>query len=288
MDLESILKSIYPDKNQIDCLSGIVSKMGNILQNGSSFLKVKKVTPAGSLARNTILKGHLEVDCVYILEHNGYSFSHNYFEVINTLRKNLPNNIQYEQKPHSIHFNLERPIGTIAVDLLPAFEISLEQITAVKNRDAYYGSTALIQKKYFAKIKKVYPRFTDLVRLLKQWKKIQNIPALTSYMLELIAANGIYRTTSRDDFVFCFEACFRTIQSFTDGQVVFPVFWEKYVDNSEFENMYSQNGLWIIDPSDLSENIAQSISQTEKEIIKSEAGKVITSIRNENYSFFYE
>jgi hypothetical protein len=55
----------------------------------SGLLKIKKVIPAGSLAKNTILKGHPEVDCVYILEHNGYSF---------------------------------------------------------KNKDAYYGSTALLQK----------------------------------------------------------------------------------------------------------------------------------------------
>jgi len=289
MDLDSILKSIYPDKSQIGCLSGIVSTLGHILQNGSPYLKIKKVIPAGSLGRNTILKNHLEVDCVYILEHNGYSFSHNYWEVINTLKQNPSYNVPFRKKPHSISFELERPIGVVSIDLLPAFEINdPNQMSVVKIKDAYYGSTALLQKKYFANVKKIYTPFTDLVRLLKQWKKIQNIPALTSYMLELIAANAVKRTTSGEDFVFYFEACFRTIQSFTDGQAVFPVFWEKYVNYSIFENMYSQNGLWIIDPSDLSENIARDISQTEKEVIKSEAGKAITNIRNENYSFLYE
>jgi tRNA nucleotidyltransferase (CCA-adding enzyme) len=71
MNLEDILQGIYPDDNQNKCLSGIVTMLGNILKNGSGFLKIKKVIPAGSLAKNTILKDHLEVDCVYILERNG-------------------------------------------------------------------------------------------------------------------------------------------------------------------------------------------------------------------------
>ncbi|MDR3115337.1 MAG: hypothetical protein LBU25_07440 [Treponema sp.] len=51
MDLDNILRQIYPDENQINCLSGVVSSIGNILKNGSNYLKVKRVTPAGSLGK---------------------------------------------------------------------------------------------------------------------------------------------------------------------------------------------------------------------------------------------
>jgi tRNA nucleotidyltransferase (CCA-adding enzyme) len=289
MDLESILKTIYPEKNQKDCLSGVVSTMGHILQNGSSFLKVKKVTPGGSLARNTILKGHLEVDCVYILERNGFSYYHNYREVVNALQKNLPKNVQYEMKKHLIHFYLEYRIGTIAIDLLPAFEVnSLEQIAAVKNKEAYYGSTALFQKIYFTNVVKNYSRYADLVLLLKLWKKNHQSFYLTSYMIELIASNAIKDTQQGESFEFYFEVCFRTIQSFIDGRKILPVFWEKYVDNSKLKFSHSRNNLWMIDPSDPKENIAEKINEKDKALIKHEATKGITGIHNGDYSFLFK
>ena len=162
------MKQLYPDSNQLNCLSGVVSSMGEILKNSSSFLKVKKVTPAGSLSKKTILKNHKEVDCVYILEHNGFSFYHNFSEVQRTLTANLPKETKFKIGKHSISFKLERPIGTVSVDLLPAFKINdLSQIMQVKNKEAYYGSTSLLQRKYFKNIVQHYSRFTDLVRLLK-------------------------------------------------------------------------------------------------------------------------
>jgi tRNA nucleotidyltransferase (CCA-adding enzyme) len=250
-------------------------------------LKLKKVIPAGSLARDTILKGHLEIDCVYILGHNNYSFSDNFTEVINTLQKNHPYNIQYKKRTHSITFYHKSPIGDVSIDLLPAFEINHPmQMSMVKKKDAYYGSTTLFQKEYFINLKKIYPRFTDLVRLLKLWRNKHHIP-LTSYMLELIVANSVKRTNLDEDFDVHLYNCFRTIQSFTDGYPIVPVFWEKYVDNSELVIEYSQNRLWIIDPSDPSENIAKNISEMDREFIKSEAGKAITNIRNKYYTFLY-
>jgi tRNA nucleotidyltransferase (CCA-adding enzyme) len=183
MELDNILRQIYPDENQINCLSGIVSSLGNILKNSSGYLKIKKVTPAGSLAKKTILKNHLEVDCVYILEHNGYSYMNNFWEVQRALQDNLPGVTNLEKRNHSISFTLTRRIGDISVDLLPAFEINCpRQIMEVKNRDSYYGSTSLLQKKYFKNVSRQYPRFADLVRLLKLWRNVHHIP-LRSYML---------------------------------------------------------------------------------------------------------
>lgn len=145
MDLESILVQIRPDDNQLNCLSGIVSTLGNILVNSSNTLKIKKVTPAGSVGRDTILKGHLEVDCVYILEHNGFSYFNYFFEVRRCLAENLPEVKDFKIGSHSISFQVEKPIGTISIDLLPAFEInSPKQMREVRNRDFYYGSTSLL------------------------------------------------------------------------------------------------------------------------------------------------
>jgi len=287
MELDNILRQIYPDINQINCLSGIISSIGNILKNGSNFLKIKKITPAGSLSKKTILKGHLEVDCVYILEHNGYSYGNNFIEVQRVLMKNHPRETQFKINSHSISFELKKRIGCVFVDLLPAFEInSPYQMMEAKNSDAYYGSTSLLQKKYFQNIVKNYLRFNDLVRLLKLWRNIRKIP-LTSYMIELITANAIYDTMEDQDFSFFLEMCFRTIQSFTDGKPIIPVYWDKYFNNSDIKFEYNQNGLWIIDPSDPSENIANNITDDQKYYIHSEAINGVNNMRYNNYTFLY-
>ena len=287
MELDNILKQIYPDENQMNCLSGIVSSIGNILKNGSNYLKIKKVTPAGSLSKKTILKNHLEVDCVYILEHNGYSYNNNFLEVQRVLKENLPRETIFKIGSHSISFELNKRIGCVFVDLLPAFEVNNpSQISEVKNRDAYYGSTSLLQKKYFLNIIQNYSRFSDLVRLLKLWKNIRDIP-LTSYMLELIVSNAIHNTEKNQSFAFFLEMCFRTIQSFTDGRPIIPVYWEKYFDNSNINFKFSKNNLWIIDPSDPSENIAEDISDEEKYYIHSEAINGVNNKHNNNYVFLY-
>ncbi|MDR3115338.1 MAG: hypothetical protein LBU25_07445 [Treponema sp.] len=128
----------------------------------------------------------MEVDCVYILEHNGYSYGNNLWEIQRCLRENLPQETQFKINHHSISFKLNKRIGCVSVDLLSAFEInSPSQVMAVKNGNAYYGSTSLLQMKYFKNVVKNYRRFNDLVRLLKLWKNTQKIP-LSSYMLELI------------------------------------------------------------------------------------------------------
>lgn len=263
MDLEEILLKLYSDKNQENCLSGIVTKMGKILKNSSNYLKIKKVIPAGSFGKKTILKNHLEVDCVYILDFNGYSYYHNLQEVQRVLKDVLPKNTNFDISNHSISFYLDKPIGRVFVDLLPAFEINKpSQMTELKNKDAYYGSTALLQKKYFKNIIQNYSRFTDLVRLVKFWRNTNNVP-LTSYMIELIVSNAIFDTRKGQEFQFYLEMCFRTIQSFTDGRVIFLVFWENEYDNSNINLNCSKNNIWIIDPSDPSENIAEDISEEE-------------------------
>jgi tRNA nucleotidyltransferase (CCA-adding enzyme) len=288
MELNNILEQIYPDEGQINCLSGIVSSMGNILKKGSNYLKVKKVTPAGSLGKKTILRNHLEVDCVYILEHNGYSYSNNFWEVQRALRENLPQGTQFKINPHSISFSLNKKIGCVSIDLLPAYEInSPSQMQDVKNRDAYYGSTSLLQKKYIKNVVQNYPRFNDLVRLLKLWRIVQEIP-MSSYMLELVAANAIYNTRKDQQFPFFLEMCFRTIQSFTDGRAIIPVYWDDYFDNADINCNYSRNGLWIIDPSDPSENIAENISDEERHYINSEAINGVNNMHNNKYEFLYK
>jgi hypothetical protein len=87
-------------------------------------LKIKKVTPAGSLGKKTILKNHLEVDCVYILEHIGYSYMNNFWEVRRAIQDNLPDVENIKMLNHSISFTVDKKIGTVSVDVLPAFEIN--------------------------------------------------------------------------------------------------------------------------------------------------------------------
>jgi hypothetical protein len=200
------------------------------------------------------------------------------------LQNNLPDVTNFNTLNHSIGFKLTKKIGVISIDLLPAFEInSPRQIMEVRNRNSYYGSTSLLQKKYFLNLIQEYPRFRDLILLLKLWRDKHDIP-LRSYILELIAANAVYHTRKDQEFEFFLEMCFRTIQSFADGKPIVPVYWDKYFDNSEINFGYSRNNLWIIDPSDPSENI----SEENRKYINSSAINGVNNIHNGKYAFLYK
>ena len=219
------------------------------------------------------------------MEHNNFSYIINLREIQRTLKAILPKETQFKIGKHSISFKLKEPFGIVSVNLLSAFEINdPEQIMQVRYKDSYYGSTSLLQKKYFGNVVKDYPRFTDLVRLPKSWKNVNKIP-LTSYMLELLVSYTIYKTPKDKNFQFFLERCFRTIQGFTDGRKIKPVYWEKQYTHSNINLKYSQNNMWLIDPSDPSENLVLKISKKEKDIIRSEAVNGINHIKNNEYDF---
>jgi hypothetical protein len=81
---------------------------------------------------------------------------------------------------------------------------------------------------------------------------------------------------------------FRTIQSFTDGRAIVPVDWDEYFNNADINSGYSRNNLWLIDPSDPLENIAENISDKEKQYIHSQAINGVNNMHNNKYEFLYK
>ncbi|MDR2602557.1 MAG: hypothetical protein LBC53_08940 [Spirochaetaceae bacterium] len=289
MELNAIVNEFRADKNQVDFLRNVAQSIGNIVKNNSNYLvRVKKTAHAGSVYKNTLLKNHLEVDCVYILERGyGLPLYGMLMEIENILKWNLPAGTRFKKNTHSISIELERKIGRVNVDVLAAYEVNSPlQMMEVRNHDAYYGSTALFNKKYFNNMTRIYPRFSDLVLLLKLWKDSRSIP-LNACMLELIAAEAVSRTREGEDFSFFLEMCFRTMQSFASGGPVEPVYWDEYLDGADIDCSYGQNGLLMIDPADPNENLAKDISTQDINYIKSQASKAACFMRKGEYSFLY-
>ena len=59
-------------------------------------------------------------------------------------------------------------------------------------------------------------------------------------------------------------------------------------DDFKITAVYSPENLFIVDLSDLSENIAIKITKEEKDYIRSEASAATSYLHDNNYSFLYE
>ena len=77
------------------------------------------------------------------------------------------------------------------------------------------------------------------------------------------------------------------MQSFIDGRPIVPVYWDKYFNNSDIKWKHNSNNLWIIDPSDPSENIADKITAEESDYINSEAVLGVNKLHSGKYEFLY-
>jgi hypothetical protein len=125
------------------------------------------------------------------------------------------------------------------------------------------------------------PFFTDVVRLLKDWKKEQDVP-LKSIHLELIASDtydcylddaGI--TALKDnDIPWLLDQCLDNILGCLSGNPIIPSS-SKYCDYDDFNEKYALP--FLIDPANPADNL---LSRLEKADIKKTRMKVKTTRKN--------
>jgi tRNA nucleotidyltransferase (CCA-adding enzyme) len=277
--LNDVLLCIRPSEDQLKTLSGIMLSIANTIRNQSQ-IKIKEINPSGSYGKNTILRDHLEIDCVYIVEKNNW----NYLELMDYLFKILNKSSlgikKIDKKHHSINISINKKIGNISVDIIPTYEInSPKQMTEVKDIDSYIGSTSYWHKKYIKVQVNKNPNYIDIVRLMKYWKYQKNI-TLSSFALELITASSLEILENGPNYLLSIRNVYRTIQSFLDGKGIYPVNWEKYFKNNEISAQKSKNGLLLVDPANPSDNLAKKMTKTEIKEIQRSIGKAMAAIEN--------
>lgn len=281
MDINEFVKTLRPTQNEIEVLQNTINSITRILQNDNN-LSIAKTYPAGSFAKGTMLRGNCEADIIYIVNKN-YDYEELLNYVFKIINGNFPNAIRITNPHKSIKLEIKKNFGILDFDILPAFEInSPKQLSEVKNPKYYAGSATKFHIEYIKQQKEIDNSFGDIVRILKYWKKLYNVP-LTGFQIELLIAYGINGKYIKN-WGECLTACFKAMQTMANGKVINPINWQ-YFNNTNFIKDNKHNA-WIIDPGNSKNNVAGSLSVKQIKEIASEAHQAINAIQKnelENY-----
>jgi len=277
MDINEYIKSnLRPDQNEEGVIQSNMDSITTILQK-DSILSVAKCLPGGSFAKGTMLRGNFEGDIVYIINKDkNFDFDKLMNYVLKLMQGNFPTAIDAKIISKSVNLIIKKPIGMVYFDILPAFEINSPlQMSQVVNEKYYSGSSTRFQVEYVKQQKNSIAYFGDLIRLLKHWKKLYNVP-LSGYQLELIAAaahNGQKIEFWQDVLL----ACFNKILAMVLGEVIFPVNWHHFT-NKQVTALKSNLGVLIVDPGNPANNVAANLNSSELMQIKNQVNNAISMI----------
>jgi len=271
--LDAFAKALRPEQNEVNALKSTLNSLETVLKKSASF-KVKKTVGGGSLAKGTMLKGNFEADIVFIVDRKGSSYDKIMSNVEKTVKSNYQHRSGLKRKKVAVTLELAKPINRITIDILAGYEVnSPQQMASVKNSKYFQGSTAIFHNKYAKVQKGKESRFGDVVRVLKYWNKKSNL-SLSGFQIELLAANGIEHSPSRDLFDYV-KTSYKTIQSMCDGKTVYPVNWDSYFKAGAVSATKSGAGVLLVNPGDPSHNAASSLTGTEVNTIRSAASREI-------------
>lgn len=284
MDINDFIKNkLRPTENEIQVLQSTLNSITSILQNDEN-LSISKTYPAGSFKKGTMLRGNCEADIIYIVNKN-----YDYDELLDYVFKLIKGNFQNAKKitnPHkSIKLEIRKNFGLLDFDILPAFEVnSPNQLSEVKNPKYYAGSSTKFHVEYIIQNKKIDSSFGDIVRMLKHWKILYNVP-LTGFQIELLIAHGINGQFIKN-WGECLVACFKAMQAMSNGKIINPINWE-YFGNADFTKNNKHNA-WIIDPGNPKNNVAGSLSKEQVKEIGSIAQKAMNAIKKNELEKYLE
>lgn len=281
MDINQYITThLRPTQNEEGALQSNLNVITTILQNDGN-LSVAKCMPGGSFAKGTMLRGNFEGDIVYILnkEKNfDYDSVMNY--VLRLLKGNFPDALEVKIEYKAIKLTLQKPIGKIEFDILPAYEINSPlQMSQVANQKYYSASSTQFQVEYIKLQKSTITYFGDLIRVLKYWRNHYNVP-LSSYQLELLAA-AAHQGKPLHYWKEVLLACFHKILEMVAGTIIYPVHWHYFKNSQVVFAGKSASGILIIDPGNPSNNIGASIKQTDVESIRNQTVETIRMIQTQ-------
>jgi len=274
MDLKDFIANLRPIDDEINVLQGIVNSISNILKNDKN-LSVASTLIGGSFGKKTMLRGNFEADVVFILNREK-----NHDEIMEIVLKLLQDNFPKANvfsKKKAITVSGEKPISKIEVDVLPAFDInSPKQLSETRHPEQFTGSSTKFHLEYTKQQFEVDKEFGDLIRILKYWKSLYNVP-LSGFQIELLAANGI-NGKNIANWNDCLIACFNSIIKMSDTYIIYPVDWDNHFKKEDVPKE-SKNGILIVDPGNPKNNVAGNISKDDIEIIADITKKSIEIIK---------
>jgi hypothetical protein len=249
----------------------------------NSHLSVKEVRMGGSFEKDVILRYDTDIDIVFVFNKDR---AIQWDELMTTLCKDFkvafPEfTIVEKGENHAVHIIFKKKDQEIKCDVVASYSVnSPQQMSEVKCPELYSGMETVWQTEYFNQYKNK-PYFKDVVMLLKDWKKKNDIP-LKSFHLELLAAfcygNCIVRFDSID---YILKFCFRKIQAMLDGKPIVPRKWRYFENSIEYERHYQKP--YMINPANPQDNVLQGLSEKDRKLIKKAVSKAVCLI-GKNYN----
>lgn len=280
---------LTPTDKQKQFIKRNVRAIKMVLTQNSS-LTPKESHTGGSLAKGTMLKHKLDADLVFAYnrsEEVGKDWQKLSSTIYDVLISNF-SKIEIEEAGNlAIHIKTKLDDQPVNFDVVPCYYInSPKKMKDHTDSKLYTGITTIWHTRYLVRYKN-FPYFTHIVRLLKDWKREQDVPFLKSLHLELIVADvynnvieGIDGIRGIDEvLMYCFENIVNTL----DGFPVIPSHW-RYCNEKNYEERYDSPVL--IDPANPSDNLLDGIEKDIKKIrIKTKIS--MKNLAERNYSAIF-
>jgi translation elongation factor EF-G len=275
---------LIPTDHQIKFIKSRVKSIRKVLMSNSS-LKPKEVHLGGSFEKGTMLKYKFDIDiiCIY---NKCDEIGKNWQKLVDTVYKPLKNNfpdVEVEEAGNlAIHIKTLLENQTVNFDIVPCYYVSSPKMMHEHiDSKLYSGITSIWHSRYLARYKDLQ-YFTDVVRLLKDWKKEHDIP-LKSIHLELIAADtydNVIENIDNYEIDDVLMDCFENILNTLEGYTVIPFNW-KYCNEEKYEERY--NSPTLIDPANLDDNLLMDLTVNKIKNIWWKVNITMENLKNENY-----
>jgi hypothetical protein len=262
---------LTPTKEQVSFLKSKIRKIKAVLTQNAS-LKPAEIKVGGSFEKGTMLRHKIDADIVCIYNANkevGSNWQKLVTSVYTDLAANFPNMESEPAGKLAIHLCTELEGLNVNLDVVPCYFVNSPAVMKDHtNSNLYQAITTTWHCRYLQRYKdeEKYPFFQNIVRLLKDWKREQDVPFIKSIHLELITADAYdcndedFANIGDNDIPFILDRCFEDIVDTLDGYPVLPYRW-KYCNDEDFAECY--NAPVLIDPANPADNLLSGIDKTD-------------------------
>jgi hypothetical protein len=242
----------------------------------------------GSLEKGTMLKHKLDADLVYVYNRSE-EIGNNWRKLTTTVYKVLKNSfpeIAVEEAGNlAIHIKTSLEDHLVNFDIVPCYYVNSPKMMKEHTGSNLYAAITTIWHARFLIRYKNLPYFTHVVRLLKDWKKEQDVP-LKNIHLELITAD-VYDNILEDfdnigELDDVLMSCFTNILDSLDGYPVIPSNW-RYCNANNYKKQYDFPVL--IDPANPGDNLLGKLT---KEDIKKIRRKTKITMENLKEGYYVD
>lgn len=157
--------------------------------------------------------------------------------------------------------------------------IEIDEVRELQPSLLKNGSIHYLRHRYILKFIKKFDSLIDIIKIVKMWNKGRKI-RLDEIILELLCVESFYRLkTGETTETEILKSCFRTLHNAMEGISIIPREWS---ENSEIASSVSEIGIKIIDPGDLSNNLAFNLTYEQDLKIRNECLRAISILDGGN------